>query len=85
MIQTRSQRIHRGFHRVGAVLAGLVLVIMFGGLGLLGLRLFGFNVLIRMPSTIEIAGLIFGYLAAAAAIYALSRTIGWIIAGFMRD
>ena len=27
MIQTRTQRIHRGFHRVGAVLAGLILAL----------------------------------------------------------
>ncbi len=70
MTQTRSKSIHRGFHRVGAVLAGLVILLVAittanGGLG----------------ATSWIAGLGIA-LAVAVTLYALSRAIGWIIAGF---
>lgn len=74
MNQTRTQRIHRGFHRVGAVLAGVVLLL---GIAYVFAEPFSF----RANAT----GFALGFLLAAAVVYAFSRAIGWIIAGFAGD
>ena len=73
MTQTRSQRIHRGFHRVGAVLAG---IIMLGAMVAVALHY-------RNPVDVSIVLAVSA--VAAVAVYALSRAIGWIIAGFVSD
>ena len=83
MNQIRSQRIHRGFHRIGAVLSGLIIILGAGGLGVVAVGVLFFD--LQTPKAIEVFGLGSGYLAAAAGAYALSRVIGWIIVGFAGD
>jgi len=73
MNQTRSQRIHRGFHRIGAVLAGIII------LGAL------VAVAIHYRNPVDVSVVVAVSAAAAVAIYTLFRAIGWIIAGFLRD
>lgn len=83
LIQTRTQRIHRGFHRIGAVLSSLIIILGAGGLGVIAVGVLFFD--LQPPKAIEVIGLASGYLAAAAGTYALSRAIGWIVTGFLRD
>jgi len=71
--QTRTQRIHRGFHRLGAVLGGtiLLLTVLTSAVGGLGAT--------KFTEAVSVAA------AAAAAIYALCRAVGWVLAGFLGD
>ena len=65
----KSQRVNRGFHRVGLVLGTIVLLIG----GLLAWGNWNYNV-----SEIAVNTLV-----TALAVYAFFRAIGWIIGGFM--
>ena len=73
MHQNRTQRIHRGFHRVGILLGAIVLLL--GAAIAFAMR--------TEPDKVSEVVLIF--VAVATAVYALSRAIGWIIAGFAGD
>lgn len=66
-----ASRIHRGFHRIGAVGAAIIL-----GLGV-------FSALAASP--VDRWEWIIGDVVAAALIYALSRALGWITAGIFVD
>lgn len=73
MSQTRSQRIHRGFHRIGAALGAAILLLVGitafnGGMG-------GTPIVYSLSAAA----------ALAVAAYLTSRAIGWIIAGFTGD
>ena len=77
MTTSRSQRIHRGFHRVGTTLAVIMLV-----LGIVGLIV----VALEEPNKpMQMLVPIVGAAAAALAVYLVSRALGWIIAGFVGD
>ncbi len=70
---TRSQRIHRGFHRVGAALGGIIILLTAitafnGGMGAT-----------PVSQSLTIAA------ALAVAAYLLSRAFGWVITGFAGD
>lgn len=70
-----SEKIHRGFHRLGAVIG--VPIALFGAFITLspGSNIAPDN---RWPVLI-------GCLIAGAVLYALCRALGWIIAGFAGD
>lgn len=73
MTLSRSHRIHRGFHRVGVVLALIVMAFI-------GVIVFAEGI------KIQVLHIQLGVIAGGAAlVYALSRAIGWIIAGFAGD
>lgn len=73
----RTARIHRGFHRLGTVLAGV-----FAILGL-------FVIFVVAPDSSGLGHMRFeatvGLLVLAAAFYAIVRSWGWIVAGFVGD
>ena len=67
---TRSERIHRGFHRVGAVLAALVAIPM-----IITYRQTPHPAVIYIPIS----------LLTGALVYGVSRALGWIVEGFFGD
>jgi hypothetical protein len=71
----RSQRIQTGFRRLGAALSGAVL---FTGASLI----FAPALLLNQPPGFK---MIVYFVAAAVAIYSITRAIGWIIAGFVGE
>ena len=77
MNQTRTQRIHQGFHRIGAVLAGILI--------LLAVILIAADYLWELDDPDAMLKLMLAFAATAVAAYALSRAIGWIIVGFTGD
>lgn len=74
---TRSQRIHRGFHRVGVALAGVLIYF--------AVILIAVDQLWDLGDSNAMLKLLFAFAVAAVAVYALSRAVGWIIAGFAID
>jgi hypothetical protein len=81
-----SQRVSRGFHRLGLFLAAILLVVglVFMALDLVHLKLFE-----TLPRLEDLPVLVFGILAgliglgvACLAVYGLVRAIGWVIGGF---
>lgn len=74
MNQSRTHRIHRGVHRTGAVLVGVIFTL---GLAYAFAEPLSFRA--------DAAGFAFGFPVAAAVVCALSRAIGWNIAGFAGD
>jgi hypothetical protein len=77
----RTQRIKTGFHRIGAVAAGICAIPVIGA--------FAFSAYMLATGAMNDAGigaaLGGAWLATGAALYALSRALGWIIAGFAGD
>jgi hypothetical protein len=67
---TRSQRIHRGFHRIGVVVVLIALVLA----------------IINLPSVLQnpLGQNVFG-LVGMGFLYGIARAIGWILAGFIGD
>ena len=74
MNQTRTQRIHRGFHRVGAVLAGILFVLGFAGFAIFAIE--------EPDKPQQMLIPLGGFSASALVVYILSRAVGWVIAGF---
>ena len=68
-----SQRLSRGFHQLGIVLAAIPLV--------LGIAWTAFAP-VMYPGLIPPLAGIAGTLAASLAVYAIVRAIGWVIGGF---
>lgn len=77
MKQTRTQRIHQGFHRFGIVLAGIIFI--------LGAVAFAVVAMEDPDKPSQMAVVLAGFSATAVSAYVLSRAIGWIIAGFIGD
>ena len=68
-----SQRISRGFHQLGIVLAAIPLVLGIAWTALAP---------VMYPGIIPPLAGIAGTLAASLAVYAIVRAIGWVIGGF---
>lgn len=73
MNQTRTQRIHRGFHRVGIMLSAIVFMI--------GASI-AFAVSDQIGKATEVGTISIVFVVA---IYALCRAAGWVLAGFVGD
>lgn len=73
MKQTRTQRIHQGFHRVGIVVSAIVFMIS-GSIA--------FAVRAEFDKAAEV---VFISVVVAAAVYGLFRAVGWVLAGFWDD
>lgn len=71
MTPNRTARIHRGFHRVGIVLAVLLAAVI--------------ALLVSASSAVDRQEWVFGGAIAVAVVYALSRALGWMAAGFFGD
>lgn len=73
MIQTRTQRIHRGFNRFGILLGSIVFLI-------------GLSIAYAVSAEWSKATDVFVISCLGATVlYALSRAIGWVLAGFIGD
>ena len=77
MNQTRAQRIHRGFHRFGIVLAGIVVI--------LGAVAFTVVAIEEPDKSYQQAFVLAGFSVTAVVAYVLSRAVGWIISGFASE
>ena len=71
-----SQRVSRGFHQLGTVLAAIPLVL---GIALTALAP------VMYPGMIPPLAGIAGTLAASLAVYGIVRAIGWVIGGFVAN
>lgn len=71
MGDTRSTKIHRGFHRVGIVAAGLAAVLPL--------------IFTLAASAVDKMEWAMGTVAVAVVTYLLCRALGWIIAGFVGE
>ena len=72
-MMSTSQRVSRGFHQLGIVLAAIPLVLGIAWTAL---------TLVMYPGMIPPLAGIAGTLAASLAVYAIVRAIGWVIGGF---
>ena len=71
-----SQRVSRGFHRLGTMLAAIPLVL---GIALTALAP------VMYPGMIPPLAGIAGTFVASLAVYGIVRTIGWVIGGFVAN
>lgn len=79
-VASPSLRVHRVFHRLGAVFGGLCLLVTLGSIGFAIFYLLQGN----RDSAISAVSLATIWFLVGAVIYILCRSIGWIIAGAMK-